>query len=249
MIDYLWQDYHGMTVESVLINCHYPVTPTSFMLQWGVIVKRPPGLSDEQAARFGAKFAKFVGIGFEQDVQIWMNKSRVDNPLLCAEDGPVYQLRRWYEQFYRDAADIDPQMTARYEFEIDTTRPVAGWETEVAANLAARRTAAESLAASPAEAPAGSPAETGGGRMSERAQDSARLPRGGAGRRRRAGRDLVGGVQRHGPLAAVGARRPAARRAHRRGNRRALLVPPGSVRRVRLPAGVGRGRDGAQRGT
>ena len=102
MIDYLWHDYHGMTVESVLINCHYPVTPTSFMLQWGVIVKRPPGLTDDQAARFGAKFGKFVGVGFEQDVEIWLHKSRVDNPLLCAEDGPVYQLRRWYEQFYRD---------------------------------------------------------------------------------------------------------------------------------------------------
>ena len=24
MIDYLWHDYHGMTMESVLINCHYP---------------------------------------------------------------------------------------------------------------------------------------------------------------------------------------------------------------------------------
>jgi len=30
-------------------------------------------------------------------------------------------------------------MVARYEFEIDTTRPVAGWEAEVAANLAARQ--------------------------------------------------------------------------------------------------------------
>ena len=40
MIDNLWHDYHGMTIESVLINCHYPVTPTSFLLQWGVIVKR-----------------------------------------------------------------------------------------------------------------------------------------------------------------------------------------------------------------
>ena len=45
MIDNLWHDYHGMTIESVLINCHYPVTPTSFLLQWGVIVKRPPRLS------------------------------------------------------------------------------------------------------------------------------------------------------------------------------------------------------------
>ena len=102
MIDNLWHDYHGMTMESVLINCHYPVTPTSFMLQWGVIVKRPAGLTDGQAARVAAKFAKFVGLGFQQDVEIWRHKTRIDNPLLCAEDGPVYQLRRWYEQFYTD---------------------------------------------------------------------------------------------------------------------------------------------------
>jgi 3-ketosteroid 9alpha-monooxygenase subunit A len=136
MIDYLWQDYHGMTMESVLINCHYPVTPTSFRLQWGAIVKRPAGLSEAQATRVAVKFADFVGLGFQQDVAIWMNKARIDNPLLCAEDGPVYQVRRWYEQFYRDVADIEPDMTARFEFEIDTTRSVAGWETEVAENLA-----------------------------------------------------------------------------------------------------------------
>ena len=141
MIDYLWHEWHGMTVESVLINCHYPVTPTSFLLQWGVIVRRPAGLSDEQAARFGSRFAKFVGLGFEQDVEIWRHKARVDNPLLCAEDGPVYQLRRWYEQFYRDVADVEPAMVERFEFEIDTTRSVAGWEEEVARNLAAKRSA------------------------------------------------------------------------------------------------------------
>ncbi len=66
---------------------------------------------------------------------IWLNKTRIDNPLMCAEDSPVYQVRRWYEQFYCDAADIAPDMVARYEFEIDTTRAVAGWEAEVAANL------------------------------------------------------------------------------------------------------------------
>ena len=115
-----------MTMESVLINCHYPVTPTSFLLQWGVIVKRPPGLSDGHADQVAAKFAKFVGLGFQQDVEIWRHKSRVDNPLLCAEDGPVYQLRRWYEQFYTDVGDIQPDMVARYEFEVDTTRRGGG---------------------------------------------------------------------------------------------------------------------------
>ncbi|HEY3649673.1 MAG TPA: 3-ketosteroid-9-alpha-hydroxylase, partial [Streptosporangiaceae bacterium] len=83
----------------------------------------------------------FVGLGFQQDVEIWLHKTRIDNPLLCAEDGPVYQVRRWYEQFYRDVADVEPDMTARFEFEIDTTRAVAGWEAEVAANLARERPA------------------------------------------------------------------------------------------------------------
>src|ERR1700724_1761633 len=152
----------GMTMESVLINTHYPVTPTSFLLQWGAIVRRPPGLSDGQAGRVAAKFADFVGLGFTQDVEIWRHKSRVDNPLLCAEDGPVYQLRRWYEQFYCDVADIEPDMVARYEFEVDTTRAVAGWEAEVAENLAARRPATQAAAESPAtEAAAESPATAG----------------------------------------------------------------------------------------
>jgi 3-ketosteroid 9alpha-monooxygenase subunit A len=136
MIDELCHDYHGATIQSVLINCHYPVTPTSFMLQWGVIVKLPPGLPEAQADRVAAKFAKFIGVGFEQDVEIWKHKSRVDNPLLCAEDGAVYQLRRWYEQFYTDVEDVAPDMVSRYEFEVDTTRAVEGWEAEVAENLA-----------------------------------------------------------------------------------------------------------------
>jgi 3-ketosteroid 9alpha-monooxygenase subunit A len=151
MIDRLWHDYRGMSLESVLINCHYPVTPTSFLLQWGAIVKRPPGLPDDQAARVAAKFADFVGLGFQQDVAIWTHKSRVDNPLLCADDGPVYQLRRWYSQFYTDVEDIQPDMVSRFEFEVDTTRAVAEWEAEVAGNLAR----------SPADQPTGNPAGAG----------------------------------------------------------------------------------------
>jgi len=136
MIDYLYNNYRGIDVESVLINCHYPVSANSFVLQWGVIVKRLPGLTTEQAERAAAKFAKSIGIGFEQDVEIWKHKSRIDNPLLCAEDGPVYQLRRWYEQFYVDVEDVTEDMVARYEFEVDTTRAVETWTAEVEENLA-----------------------------------------------------------------------------------------------------------------
>ncbi|GGN82887.1 3-ketosteroid-9-alpha-hydroxylase oxygenase subunit [Actinoplanes lobatus] len=136
MIDYLYNDWNGIGIESVLINCHYPVSPDSFVLQWGLIMKRLPGLTTEQAAKAAGRFAKSIGVGFLQDVEIWQNKSRIDNPLLCAEDGPVYQLRRWYEQFYVDVEDVTDDMVARYEFEVDTTRAVQTWEAEVAANQA-----------------------------------------------------------------------------------------------------------------
>ena len=113
-----------------------PSVPEPEAQDLGVEVERgPPGLSDAHAAGVAAKPADFVGLGFGQDVAIWLNKTRIDNPLLCAEDGPVYQVRRWSEQFYCDVADIAPDMVARYEFEIDTTRAVAGWDAEVAANL------------------------------------------------------------------------------------------------------------------
>jgi 3-ketosteroid 9alpha-monooxygenase subunit A len=138
MINKLLNTYQGFEVENVLINCHYPVTENSFMLQWGVSVKKFPGVSDEQADQMAGKFAKGVGGGFLQDVEIWRNKTRIDNPLLCEEDGPVYQLRRWYEQFYVDVDEVTPDMGRRFEFEVDTSRANEAWSAEVAENLARR---------------------------------------------------------------------------------------------------------------
>ncbi|RBM16425.1 3-ketosteroid-9-alpha-hydroxylase [Prauserella sp. PE36] len=141
MINKLLNTYKGLEIENVLINCHYPVTPDSFVLQWGVIVKKLPGVSDEQADKIAGKFAESIGVGFLQDVEIWKNKTRIDNPLLCEEDGPVYQLRRWYDQFYVDAAEVTEDMTRRFEFEVDTTRANEVWEQEVAENLARQQEA------------------------------------------------------------------------------------------------------------
>jgi len=138
MIDDLKYQYEGYDVESVLLNCHYPVSADKFVLMYGMIVKKSPQLPDEVALETAQKFGDFIARGFEQDIAIWKNKTRIENPLLCEEDGPVYQLRRWYEQFYVDVADVKSEMTDRFEFEMDTTRPVAAWMKEVEANLAAR---------------------------------------------------------------------------------------------------------------
>ncbi|MBA0127011.1 3-ketosteroid-9-alpha-hydroxylase subunit A [Haloechinothrix sp. YIM 98757] len=139
MINYLHNTYKGLEIENVLINCHYPVTANSFVLQWGVMVKKLPGVDDEQADNIAGKFAESIGEGFMQDVEIWKNKARIDNPLLCEEDGAVYQLRRWYEQFYVNADEVTEDMTKRFEFEVDTTRANEAWEAEVAENLANRQ--------------------------------------------------------------------------------------------------------------
>ncbi|WP_300682932.1 Rieske 2Fe-2S domain-containing protein [Nocardioides sp.] len=137
MIDELTYHYSdGEDVPSVLINCHYPIDNDSFVLQYGVMVKKEKGVDDATALAMAQRQGDFIRLGFEQDVAIWKTKTRIDNPLLCEEDGPVYQLRRWYEQFYVDVADVTPEMVERFEFEIDTSRPNEAWRREVAENIA-----------------------------------------------------------------------------------------------------------------
>ncbi|MFI8951037.1 Rieske 2Fe-2S domain-containing protein [Streptomyces sp. NPDC053750] len=139
MIDHLYSDVGGgVEMEIVLINCHYPIDENSFLLQYGAIVRRLPGMTDEQAAEAARLTAEGATVGFEQDVDIWQNKTRIDNPLLTEEDGPVYQLRRWYEQFYLDVADVKDEMVRRFEFEVDTERANKAWRAEVEENLARR---------------------------------------------------------------------------------------------------------------
>ncbi|MFI9411279.1 Rieske 2Fe-2S domain-containing protein [Nocardia gamkensis] len=146
MIDDLTYHFEYGDQRTVLLNCHYPIDANSFVLQYGIIVEKPPSLPDEAAMQTAVALGDWVKIGFEQDVEIWKNKARIDNPLLCEEDGPVYQLRRWYEQFYVDVADVTPEMVDRFEFELDTSRPLEAWQTEIRANVAAQAGSAEAPA-------------------------------------------------------------------------------------------------------
>ena len=138
MIDDLTYHYEQGDAKTILINCHYPIDSNSFVLQYGIIVKKSDSLPGDEAMRTAIKLGDYVKLGFEQDVEIWRHKARIDNPLLVEEDGPVYQLRRWYQQFYVDVADVEPDMVDRFEFELDTTRPYESWLKEVEANMAAK---------------------------------------------------------------------------------------------------------------
>jgi 3-ketosteroid 9alpha-monooxygenase subunit A len=144
MIDDLTYHYERGDAQTILINCHYPIDSNSFVLQYGIIVKKSENLPGDQAMQTAISLGEFVKLGFEQDVEIWRHKARIDNPLLVEEDGPVYQLRRWYQQFYVDAADVEPDMVDRFEFELDTTRPCEAWMKEVEANMVAQAATAGS---------------------------------------------------------------------------------------------------------
>ena len=135
MINWLHSNYSGFKSESILINCHYPVSQNSFVLQWGVIVEKPKGMDEALSEKLSEAMVVGVSQGFLQDVEIWKHKTRIDNPLLVEEDGAVYQMRRWYQQFYCDVADIQPDMTDRFELEVDTTKANEKWSVEVEENL------------------------------------------------------------------------------------------------------------------
>ena len=150
MINWLDTDYKGFLTKVILINCHVPTGPNSFNLQYGLVVEKPEGVDEKTATYIGKKYSEMFSEGFLQDVAIWQDKAPVQNPLLCEEDGPVYQLRRWYEQFYVDKADIKPEMVERFEFEVDTSKANENWRAEVAENLA--RKEAEDRATETADA-------------------------------------------------------------------------------------------------
>ena len=109
----------GYPVESVLLNSHTPIDQNSFELRFGVMVKKFPGMTQEACDAMVKQYVELVNKAFGEDVQIWHNKVRIDNPLLCDGDGPVYQNRQWYEQFYMDTAAIPGNLKGRRVVEID----------------------------------------------------------------------------------------------------------------------------------
>lgn len=113
----------GKPVDLYLINAHFPITPESFLLHTGITTKRVDGVSEDESIALGRLVAKAAVDTFLQDIRIWKNKARIDDPVLTEFCGPIYQLRRWYQQFYVDAVDVTLSMTERFVYEADLRTP------------------------------------------------------------------------------------------------------------------------------
>jgi 3-ketosteroid 9alpha-monooxygenase subunit A len=113
----------GFPIDSILLNCHVPIHLKCFDLRFGMIVRKMDGLSDEVSRQIVDAYIKGIQQGFYQDVAIWDNKVRIDNPLLCEGDGPIYQLREWYRQFYLDVAEVPEEVRKRQVVELNAGVP------------------------------------------------------------------------------------------------------------------------------
>jgi len=113
----------GFSIDSVLLNCHVPVNLRCFDLRFGMIVRKMKGISDEMSRQMCDAYIQGIQQGFYQDVAIWDNKVRIDNPMLCEGDGPIYQLREWYRQFYVDTAAVPEEMRKRQVVELNIRLP------------------------------------------------------------------------------------------------------------------------------
>jgi len=109
-------DHEGQALESILLLIHVPRDQNSFHQRFGVIVKKLPSWTDEQNQQLADAYSQAVFDAFAGDQKIWDNKLRIDNPLLCESDGPIYQLRQWYSQFYMDVANVPIDVKERKIF-------------------------------------------------------------------------------------------------------------------------------------
>ncbi len=96
----------GHEMVTHLLVANVPISAEKFEIYLGVMLKKDPTLSPEENQGMVEEYTQMSVDSFVQDVDIWNNKIRVDNPLMCDGDGPINMLRKWYAQFYMDRADI-----------------------------------------------------------------------------------------------------------------------------------------------
>lgn len=105
----------GKEMITHLLVTHVPIDTESFDIRLGVMLKKDPSLNEKQNQALVDEYTQMSIASFVQDVDIWNNKIRVDNPLMCDGDGPLNLSRKWYQQFFMDVADIPEALQAHKE--------------------------------------------------------------------------------------------------------------------------------------
>ncbi|MCZ6807504.1 MAG: Rieske 2Fe-2S domain-containing protein [Deltaproteobacteria bacterium] len=99
--------YHGPAVQfthlmwaydMVLINAHVPIDEENLILRFGVMLYTGEGVELDRNVILTHMAA--ARDGYFQDVAIWEHKRWRDKPLLADGDGPIGEIRKWYQSFF-----------------------------------------------------------------------------------------------------------------------------------------------------
>jgi 3-ketosteroid 9alpha-monooxygenase subunit A len=105
---YTWQIQDSGQFDSCILTSWCPVDETTLEYWFGVIVRADSKQFTPEMLEAAAEgYCKASYDAFMEDVYIWERKLYRPQPLLCANDGPIAKLRRWYMQFYTDRAEVD----------------------------------------------------------------------------------------------------------------------------------------------
>jgi hypothetical protein len=94
-------------VETLLVISGAPIDEGLYETTIHFSVRKPDGNADAARA-VGAAFIAEVNRQIVEDIPIWENKVYLERPLLCDGDGPIGQVRSYFQQFY--APEPDPSI-------------------------------------------------------------------------------------------------------------------------------------------
>ena len=105
---YTWQVQDSHQIDTLILTAWCPVDENTLDYWFGVICKADANqFSAQQVDDVAQQYCKHSYDSFMEDVYIWERKLYRPEPVLCAGDGPLAQLRRWYSQFYVDRAEVN----------------------------------------------------------------------------------------------------------------------------------------------
>ena len=105
---YTWQIQDSGQFDSIILTAWCPIDENTLEYWFGVIVHADPKqFTPEMLEAAAHGYCKASYDAFMEDVYIWERKLYRPEPMLCANDGPINKLRRWYTQFYTDRAKVD----------------------------------------------------------------------------------------------------------------------------------------------
>ena len=85
----------------VMMGTVTPIDDQSLHLRFNFSL---PKEQSELHNQYAKGFRDEVKYQVEQDIPIWENKVYLEEPILCDGDGPIAKYRKWFQQFYADAA-------------------------------------------------------------------------------------------------------------------------------------------------